>query len=80
MPGNDHCCVPEFFADRRKEKGVSFHSFPPGNNKVLRKKWIHALHCDPGKVFQITSNTTVCSLHFLKTDKLILNLTQQESC
>lgn len=43
-----------------------FFGFPKDPN--LRKSWIHAIRRDPGKDFQPTGRTKVCSRHFKTTD------------
>ncbi|XP_064479207.1 uncharacterized protein LOC135392423 [Ornithodoros turicata] len=66
-----HCCVPvcrqRGYVDEHGQK-VSFHRFP--EDSQVRKLWIVAIKRDPGKHFQITKNTKVCSLHFKEDDFL----------
>ena len=67
MPSS--CCVPDCSKKGcRDEDGskVSFYKFP--DEKVMRKKWIHAIRRDEGKNFQITKWTKVCSRHFRQYD------------
>ena len=62
MPGGDHCCVPRCTSDWREkqESLVLFHTLP--KDKLLVKKWIHAIRRDVGPIFQ--RDTCVCSQHF----------------
>ena len=64
MPGGDHCCVPQCTSDRREkqESLVLFHTLP--KDKLMVKKWIHAIRRDVGPNFQLSRDTCVCSQHF----------------
>ena len=67
MPHN--CCVPLCTKSGHRivdGKRVSFHSIPA--KQSIRLQWIHAIRRDPGKVFKITRQTKVCSLHFTEDD------------
>ena len=60
--------MPQCTSDRKKtaEKPVLFHVFP--KEELLRKRWIHAIRRDTGKLFSISRDTCVCSNHFLDED------------
>ena len=67
MPLN--CCVPQCTKKGyRTSSGdkISYFGFPKRSD--LSKKWILAIRRDPGKEFQITELTKVCSRHFKETD------------
>lgn len=64
-----HCCVPECTKKGyRDEDGnkVSYFIFP--SDKLLRKKWLHAIKRDEGKYFTVNESTKVCSRHFREGD------------
>lgn len=61
-----HCCVPLCNGDSRYSEDLSFHRFP--KEASLRKQWIIKIRRDEGPYFTITSNTRVCSTHFLESD------------
>lgn len=60
MPLN--CCVPQCFANNRKNKGLSFFNFP--KNVTLKKQWIIAIKTakEPSRW------SKVCSRHFTEDD------------
>ena len=64
-----HCCVPDCTKKGYREDDgskVSYFVFP--KEKVLRKKWIHAIRREEGKYLKINSSTKVCSRHFRTND------------
>ena len=63
------CCVPDCNNRSVKNSSLSFHRFPSAErNNDLRRAWLQAIRRDVGPNFQITSNTRVCSSHFLSDD------------
>lgn len=64
-----HCCVPQCTikgyveADGSK---VSYFVFP--SDKLLEKKWLHAIRREKGKDFKLIPTTKVCSRHFKEDD------------
>ena len=63
------CCVPDCNNRSVKNSSLSFHRFPSAErNNDLRRAWLQAIRQDVGPNFQITSNTRVCSSHFLSDD------------
>ena len=51
---------------RSKSPELSIHTFP--SDPVQRKKCLVAIHRDVGSSFNLTSNTVVCSAHFLPSN------------
>ena len=65
MP-HHHCCVPLCVNDSRYDPSLSFHCFP--GDPETRKIWIQKIRRDPGKFFNVTTHTKICSAHFTKDD------------
>ncbi|KAK3096231.1 hypothetical protein FSP39_024789 [Pinctada imbricata] len=61
-----YCCVPLCTSDGRRDKGVSFFSWP--NDSEMSKRWIIAIRRDVGPYFKLTKSTRVCSKHFHEDD------------
>ena len=71
--GGYTCCVPGCYNNSKKQRNVSFHTFPNGKSsekKLLRKKWINLIS---RKDFVPTSGHRVCSEHFKGGKKTYLN-------
>ena len=69
MGKHDHCCVPNCTARRDDGRMRAFHHFPGADSDPeLRKKWLIAIRRDEGPFFKVTSQTVVCSGHFLDGD------------
>ena len=71
--GGYTCCVPGCYNNSKKQRNVSFHTFPNGKSnekKLLRKKWINLLS---RKEVVPTSGHRVCSEHFKGGKKTYLN-------
>ncbi len=71
--GGYTCCVPECFSNSKRDKELSFYSFPEGKSKekqFLRNRWIHMV-CR--KNFKPTTGHRVCSKHFPGGKKMYMN-------
>lgn len=49
-------------------KELRYHSLTSQKNAAVRKSWIRAIRRDPGKDFELTGCTKVCSRHFKPAD------------
>ena len=66
---NIHCCVPLCTQRGRvgpKGEQIGFFKFP--DEKEMKKRWIHAIRRDVGRLFRISGASKVCSLHFKLSD------------
>ena len=64
-----HCCVPLCTKRGRvgpKGEQIGFFKFP--DEKEMKKRWIHAIRRDVGRLFHISGALKVCSLHFKLSD------------
>ena len=66
MPSHDHCRLPLCKNRREKCLGLIFHTFPRVG--PFRSRWVVAIKRDVRPHLKITSNTKVCSEHFLESD------------
>jgi len=48
---HNHCCVPYFNGDSRKDPSLSLHCLP--KDEMIRKNWIWLIKRDPGKQFKV---------------------------
>ena len=66
---NIHCCVPLCTQRGRvgpKGEQIGFFKFP--DEEEMKKRWIHAIRRDVGRLFRISGASKVCSLHFKLSD------------